>query len=260
MASPTSQELLKCCCCFNIRTSMVALAFYHMAMSVLFLIEHALEVANGKGYCKITSNSYYKIADIASGFLLIILLFLISATLLYGVMKNRERHFIPFMALQTMDIFLSTLTLCSFYMHVPIFVKFTSSKPLTRRLWSPFLALQVLDFCLILLTLCSSYMEIPPFLNFQSMNHMNYFPNEKMLASESTKILVFLTLLFLVVLAFKVHMLRCVWRCFKYIKVSKKAMVKVAPDICDPEKIVLPSYEEAMKLPSKEPPPPYVAV
>nr|XP_033809819.1 lysosomal-associated transmembrane protein 5 isoform X2 [Geotrypetes seraphini] len=247
MASRTPKEHLKCCCCFSLRRSMAALAMYHMSMSVLFLIEHALEVANGKRECKVSSNLYYKIAGIASGFLLIILLFLISATLLYGVLKNREHLFIPFMALQIMDICLSTLTLCSYYMHIPIFVKVTSVKHL------------VLDFCLILLTLCSSYMEIPSYLNFQSMNHMNYFPNEKIPASDSTKILVFLTFLILVVLAFKVHMLQCVWRCFRYIKASKKAKVKVAPDICAAEKILPPSYEEALTLPSKEPPPPYAA-
>ncbi|XP_029427004.1 lysosomal-associated transmembrane protein 5 [Rhinatrema bivittatum] len=258
MASRTPQELLRCCCCLNVRTSTVALAIYHMVMSVLFLIEHALEVANGKGYCKTAGNDYYKIADITSSFLLIIMLFLISASLLYGILKNKERHFIPFLALQIMDILLSTLTLCSYYMHIPIFLKFTPTTPLATHSWDSLLALQILDFCLIFLTLCSSYMEIPPYLNFQSMNHLNYFPNnEKIPAGDSTKMLIFFTFMFLMILVFKAHMVRCVWRCSRLIKASKKAEVKAAPDFDAPEKVVLPSYEEAMQLPSKEPPPPY---
>ncbi|CAM9786340.1 unnamed protein product [Bubo scandiacus] len=246
------------CCFFNIKTATVALGIFHMVMSVLLLIEYSLEVAGGKGFCKDLDKDYYRIADIITSFLLIIMLFVISFNLLLGVVKKRERLLIPFLALQVIDFLLSLLTMFCSYMQVPVIAS-VSSLSHTGHSKIPFLALQLLDFCLSILTLCSSYMEVPTYLSLKSSDNGGFLPTlEKLPTEEYAKVMVTFTIAFIAVLFLKAYMFKCVLSCFKYIKASKREEVKVDPQAA--EKAVLPSYEEALELPSKESPPPYVAI
>ncbi|NXC40701.1 LAPM5 protein, partial [Penelope pileata] len=218
-------------------------------MSVLLLIEYSLEVASGKGFCKDLGKDYYRIADVVTSFLMIIMLFIISFNLLFGVVKKRERLLIPFLALQVMDFLLSLLTMFSSYIQVPAIVSVSS---LTHRghLKIPFLALQLLDFCLSILTLCSSYMEVPTYLSLKSADNRGFLPTlEKLPTEEYAKVMVTFTIAFIAVLFLKAYMFKCVLSCFKYIKASKRGEVKVDPQTV--EKAALPSYEEAVELPSK---------
>ncbi|XP_004947735.1 lysosomal-associated transmembrane protein 5 isoform X2 [Gallus gallus] len=254
----TAQTKPPKCCFFNIKTATLALGIFHMVMSILLLIEYSLEVASGKGYCKDLSKDYYRIADVTTSFLLIIMLFVISFNLLFGVVKKRERLLIPFLALQVMDFLLSLLTMFSSYIQVPAMVSVSSLRH-TEHLKTPFLALQLLDFCLSILTLCSSYMEVPTYLSLKSADNRGFLPAlEKLPTEEYAKVMVTFTVAFIAVLFLKAYMFKCVLSCFKYIKASKREEVKV--DTQAVEKAVLPSYEEALELPSKECPPPYVAV
>ncbi|NWH45026.1 LAPM5 protein, partial [Fregata magnificens] len=218
-------------------------------MSVLLLIEYSLEVAGGRGFCKDLDKDYYKIADVITSFLLIIMLFVISFNLLLGVVKKRERLLIPFLALQVMDFLLSLLTMFSSYVQVPAIIS-VSSLSHTGHSKIPFLALQLLDFCLSILTLCSSYMEVPTYLSLKSSDEGGFLPTlEKLPTEEYAKMMVTFTIAFIAVLFLKAYMFKCVLSCFKYIKASKREEVKVNPQAL--EKGVLPSYEEALELPSK---------
>ncbi|NXK99506.1 LAPM5 protein, partial [Mesembrinibis cayennensis] len=218
-------------------------------MSVLLLIEYSLEVASGKGFCKDLDKDYYKIADVITSFLLIIMLFVISFNLLLGVVKKRERLLIPFLALQVMDFLLSLLTMFSSYIQVPAIIS-VSSLSHTGHSKIPFLALQLLDFCLSILTLCSSYMEVPTYLSLKSSDNGGFLPTmEKLPTEEYAKVMVTFTIAFIAVLFLKAYMFKCVLSCFKYIKASKRQEVKVDQQAV--EKAVLPSYEEALELPSK---------
>ncbi|NXG86083.1 LAPM5 protein, partial [Stercorarius parasiticus] len=218
-------------------------------MSVLLLIEYSLEVASGKGFCKDLDKDYYRIADVITSFLLIIMLFVISFNLLLGVVKKRERLLIPFLALQVMDFLLSLLTMFSSYIQIPGIVS-VSSLSHTGHSKIPFLALQLLDFCLSILTLCSSYMEVPTYLSLKSSDNGGFLPTlEKLPMEEYAKVMVTFTIAFIAVLFLKAYMFKCVLSCFKYIKASKRKEVKVDPQAV--EKAVLPSYEEALELPSK---------
>ncbi|OXB74778.1 UNVERIFIED_CONTAM: hypothetical protein H355_003665 [Colinus virginianus] len=247
------------CCFFNIKTATLALGIFHMVMSILLMIEYSLEVASGKGYCKDLSKDYYRIADVTTSFLLIIMLFVISFNLLFGVVKKRERLLIPFLALQVMDFLLSLLTMFSSYIQVPAMVSVSALRHTQEHLKIPFLALQLLDFCLSILTLCSSYMEVPTYLSFKSADNRGFLPAlEKLPTEEYAKVMITFTVAFIAVLFLKAYMFKCVLSCFKYIKASKRQEVKADPQAV--EKVVLPSYEEALELPSKECPPPYVAV
>ncbi|NXU52918.1 LAPM5 protein, partial [Turnix velox] len=218
-------------------------------MSVLLLIEYSLEVASGKGFCKDLDKDYYRIADIITSFLLIIILFVISFSLLLGVVKKRERLLIPFLALQIMDFLLSLLAMFSSYIKVPAIVSVSSFGHMEHSKM-PFQALQLLDFCLSILTLCSSYMEVPTYFNLKSSDSGRFFPAlEKLPTEKYTKVMVTFTIAFIAVLFLKAYMFKCVLSCFKYIKASKMKEVKVTLQAV--EKAVLPSYEEALELPSK---------
>ncbi|NXL92711.1 LAPM5 protein, partial [Alectura lathami] len=218
-------------------------------MSILLLIEYSLEVASGKGFCKELGKDYYRIADVITSFLMIIMLFVISFNLLLGVVKRRERLLIPFLALQVMDFLLSLLTMFTSYIQVPAIVSVSSLRH-TGHLKVPFLALQLLDFCLSILTLCSSYMEVPTHFSLKSADSRGFLPTlEKLPTEEYAKVMVTFTIAFIAVLFLKAYMFKCVLGCFKYIKASKKEEVKV--DSQAVEKAVLPSYEEALELPSK---------
>lgn len=251
------------CCCFNVRIATTALAIYHVIMSVLLFIEHAVEVARGKASCKVSQMGYLRIADLLSSFLLITMLFVISVSLLVGVVKNREKYLLPFMSLQIMDYLLCLFTLLGSYVELPAYLKF-ASRSRAHPSKVPVLTLQLLDFCLSILTLCSSYMEVPTYLNFNSMNHMNYLPSQKEMAyNQFVKMMIIFSVAFIAVLILKVYMFKCVWRCYRLIKCMNSAEEKSSSKMLP--KVVLPSYEEAVSLPPKTPegdpaPPPYSEV
>ncbi|XP_004372088.1 lysosomal-associated transmembrane protein 5 isoform X1 [Trichechus manatus latirostris] len=251
------------CCCFNVRMATTALAIYHVIMSILLFIEHSVEVAHGKASCKFSKTRYLRIADLLSSFLLITMLFVISLSLLIGVVKNRQKYLLPFLSLQVMDFFLCLLTLLGSYIELPAYFKFASrSRAGPSKV--PLMTLKLLDFCLSIMTLCSSYMEVPTFLNFKSMNHMNYLPSQEgMTHNQFVKMMIIFSIAFITVLILKVYMFKCVWKCYRFIKYTNSAEERNSSKM--PQKVVLPSYEEALSLPSKTPegglaPPPYSEV
>lgn len=260
-----STAVRQTCCCFNVRIATTALAIYHVIMSILLFIEHSVEVAHGKASCKFSQTGYLRIADLISSFLLITMLFFISVSLLIGVVKNREKYLLPFMSLQIMDFLLCLFTLLGSYVELPAYLKFVSrSRSRAPPSKVPLMTLQLLDFCLSILTLCSSYMEVPTYLNFKSMNHMNYFPSQEGMAyNQFIKMMIIFSIAFIAVLILKVYMFKCVWRCYRIIKYMNSAEETSSSKML--QKVVLPSYEEAMSLPPKTPegnpaPPPYSEV
>ncbi|XP_010619925.1 lysosomal-associated transmembrane protein 5 [Fukomys damarensis] len=261
--APRETPVRQICCCFNVRIATTALAIYHVVMSVLLFIEHAVEVAHGKAPCRLSRTLYLQIADLVSSFLLITMLFIISLSLLVGVIKNREKLLLPFLSLQIMDFLLCLLTLLGSYIELPAYLKFASrTRPGPSKV--PLMTLQLLDFFLSILTLCSSYMEVPTYLNFKSMNHMNYLPSQEGMGhSQFVKMMLIFSIAFISVLILKVYMFKCVWRCYQFMKYVNLAAER--SDSKPPPKVVLPSYEEAVSLPSKSPegglaPPPYSEV
>lgn len=261
--APRAVPIRQTCCCFNVRIVTTALAVYHVIMSVLLFVEHAAEVAHGKASCRFSKTVYLRIANLVSSFLLIGMLFLISLSLLFGVVKRREKYLLPFLSLQIMDFLLCLLTLLGSYIELPTYLKFTS-RPQPGPSKVPLMSLQLLDFCLSILTLCSSYMEVPTYLNFKSMNHMNYLPSQEGMAhNQFIRMMIIFSIAFITVLVLKVYMLKCVWRCYRLLKHTNSAegrsTSKTLPEV------VLPTYEEALSLPSKSPeggpaPPPYSEV
>ncbi|KAM4872428.1 lysosomal-associated transmembrane protein 5 isoform 2-T3 [Thomomys bottae] len=261
--APRAALIRQTCCCFNVRIATSALAIYHVVMSILLFIEHSVEVAHGKTSCRFSRTLYLRIADVISSFLLIVMLFLISLSLLIGVVKSREKCLLPFLSLQVMDFLLCLLTLLGSCIELPGYFKLaTRTRPGHSRV--PLMTLQLMDFCLSILTLFSSYMEVPTYLNFKSMNHMNYLPSQEGVAhSQFVKMIIIFSIAFITVLIFKAYMFKCVWRCYQLIKYMNSATERSSAKMTS--KVVLPTYEEALSLPSKSPegapaPPPYSEV
>ncbi|XP_034875160.1 lysosomal-associated transmembrane protein 5 [Mirounga angustirostris] len=262
--APHAPAARQTCCCFNVRIATTALAIYHVIMSVLLFIEHSVEVVHGKASCKVWQTGYLRLANLISSFLLITMLFVISLSLLIGVVKNREKYLLPFLSLQIMDFLLGLLTLLGSYIELPAYLKFASRSSRVGPSKIPLMTLQLLDFCLSILTLCSSYMEVPTYLNFKAMNHMNYLPSREGVAhSQFIKMMIIFSIAFITVLILKVYMFKCVWRCYKFMKYMNSAEERSSSKML--QKVVLPSYEEALSLPYKSPdggpaPPPYSEV
>nr|XP_023410063.1 lysosomal-associated transmembrane protein 5 [Loxodonta africana] len=177
--------------------------------------------------------------------------------------QNREKYLLPFLSLQVMDFLLCLLTLLGSYIELPAYLKF-ASRSRTGPSKVPLMTLQLLDFCLSIMTLCSSYMEVPTYLNFKSMNHMNYLPSQEGMAhNQFIKMMIIFSIAFITVLILKVYMFKCVWRCYKFVKYMNSAEKRNSSKML--QKVVLPSYEEALSLPPKAPegdpaPPPYSEV
>ncbi|XP_029427512.1 lysosomal-associated transmembrane protein 5-like [Rhinatrema bivittatum] len=123
----------------------------------------------------------------------------------------------------------------------------------------PFLLFQALDVLLTLLTIFGCLLQFSSYLQVLCPRRAHpYLLAEPEFAS-SVSAVVYLALVFTALLLLKVYLLRCVWSCYRHIQACRQARREQVPG--SEEKglfFVLPTYEEALKLPPKEdlPPPP----
>lgn len=86
------------------------------------------------------------------------------------------------------------------------------------------------------------------------------FPYKEEITSMNTTCQVFIVLIFIgVILAFKAYLIGCVWNCYRYIKSRNSSDVLVYVTTNDTA-VLLSPYEEAVVMPVKDPPPPYMSV
>ncbi|XP_075054210.1 lysosomal-associated transmembrane protein 5 [Mixophyes fleayi] len=234
------------------------LAIYHGIISIFLFIEYSVEMK--KNYCCLEISKYNEIVYIGSGYLLLVVLFLISILLLCGIVANRGYLVMPFMALQIMDLILSSLVFCSVYSELPSTKQTIAEDNLAMsRLPTQSSAWGYFEMSLRVMTFCSCYVEVPNYLNLKSINYMNYFLVNKSSQKYVTRLII-ITLLHTAVFLYKVLMIWCLWRVFKSLNASKGNKSKDAPPVQDFSKVALPSYEEAIKTESKDCPPPYSTV
>lgn len=231
------------------------LAIYHLGISVILFIEYSVEMDNRKNCC-IEVNHFNHIAATVSGYLLLVVLLLISISMLTGVLMNRGSLVIPFLALQTMDFILSCLVFLTNYSEIPSRQEtFIQSKMAIFKLdsteWRHF------HMCLTLMVTCSCYTEVPTYLNLKPTNYITYF-SVSMSSEKYIKKIIIFSVLHTAVILYKAFMICCVWRVFRS-AILAKTQSKEKNLLKEISKTALPSYNEAAKMESKDLPPPYSA-
>ncbi|XP_053558083.1 lysosomal-associated transmembrane protein 4A [Bombina bombina] len=211
----------RCCGYFSVRSVVLGVAVYYVFVSLQSLVWQTVAVIKCNGDCPGPLSSPGPVAVMYSlGFVLLLL----SLCLLFGVLRRRPGLLLPFLAFQIIDFLGSLLIFCG------LFVRFPSE-------------LRVVGL--------SGTRPYLPGLDEQSKTA----PGGSLL---------FIVLIMLLLLL-KIYLIRCVLTYYRFL-LNRVAPPQGVDDalalivVPGPEKspLVLPSYEEAINMPTKDsPPPPY---
>ncbi|XP_078523476.1 lysosomal-associated transmembrane protein 5-like [Lissotriton helveticus] len=225
MATFRSREVPRCCGCLTVRSVSLGLALYIMFSSALILVMYTVDLAHGRDST---------LADMVLAYLCGALLMLVALGMMCGVLKAIPSLLLPFLAFQTLDLSVSILSFCGLFVRFPPCLGFLN--------WGQRRA--------------ALFMDGDKYPAFPESSDME--PTEKQLLRP----IIYLALSAAAVVLLKFYFLKCVWRCYKFLKAgrSEERQVHVSTVKLPEKGLLLPSYEEAVALPAKEPPPPAYTV
>ncbi|KAE8634275.1 hypothetical protein XENTR_v10002250 [Xenopus tropicalis] len=214
-----TQEQPRCCGYFNVRSVVLGVAVYYVFLSLQVLVWETVSVIKCPGECPAPWSSPGSVAVVYS--LGLVLLFL-SLCLLYGVLRRRPGLLLPFLAFQIIDFLGSLLLFCGLFMRFPAELRLISTRPYLAGLEE----------------------------------------QEKPTVVEDLVLVVFLSLLMLLL---KLYLIRCVLTYYRFLltrspptQPGDDGLAVIVVPGCEKNPLLLPTYEEAIKMPTKDtPPPPY---
>lgn len=246
----------KCCFCCHVKTGTIILGLWHLVVHLLvigFLIVSSIHpevLRNGlepgtsmemDGIHVITpeknemnefkespaiiyetpnATAYrqWRKEDMCLAFVLTLCSLTLIIFLLYGTIKNRPGYLMPFFCLQVFDFCLSCLSVVGYFSYAP-----------NIKLW---IQQQGLGDCAV---------------------------SRRLMEMDDQWLMLLFVLVFFLFLSLKAYLIGMVWACYKYLQLvnANRNVVREYRVDPDSEMLLPPKYEDAIKIPVDQLPPPY---